>query len=720
MMIQQLFPFILFTSVTWATTKGSLEEDIDVIVIGAGSSGAAAAREFHKWNSNHGTDDEITYAVLEAGDRIGGRVLDIELGGIEYDTPQRTSGGFRKNPSPIQDPWENVGCHCDEPSCLQFNVEVGAGWFTGDDGVDLSQSCVASNTTHFSNESANKYRDLVSKSNPKQFASKKGLLPRDRNTGEKVNCDVCPLNYNRMYALSQGQANDGMGNLSPPLEVNCNSYDGQDDTYGLLDTTTFYGKNEYGVIEQKPLDDESRSFPGLTFQGNQIPVTARFFYEIFWVMKYQCIDYESYEFYNHWKYFDESDTPFLYAPYSMSWTEFDIGWDQMPDNVRWWNVPFYNQRRDFFCNSYKESIESFLDGTSEADLDAKKLYNFIKNFNYFSEFLDGQTMSFMNFGDGGTRTWGYGINYSIDQRGLKSVIEEIMPENSVLFNHRVTSVDWTGNSCTSSHPVQIEVDIYDDYGSIIPKTYCTKRVISTVSLGVLEDRSIDFTPLIDISDSPFKPRFGNLVKIYFRFPEKFWGDEEYITFLMEEDFRRDTTNNNIKGEYFYNLDQFFKNGGEPETNSLFMFMATHDVDLIGVNNPNVTDSEVSEKIWHILDPLRMKYGDDFMEPNCWYFKNWEDDTLFKGAYGIQKFGATYYDHKNFFAPRTNVDDEKVLYISGDSSCFSYWGFIEGAYEAGSRDARLVIRDIMNTTDVSSYSPCYLQREFEHCFEAPCA
>lgn len=330
-------------------------------------------------------------------------------------------------------------------------------------------------------------------------------------------------------------------------------------------------------------------------------------------------------------------------------------------------------------------------------------------------------MSFMNFGDGGTRTWGYNVNYSIDQRGLKSVVEEIMPadENSVLLNHAVTGVNWTGNQCSPSHPVKVSTQFYDGT-STTSKIYCAKRVISTVSLGVLKENSINFMPMIKTSDSPFKERMGNLVKIYFRFPEKFWGDEEYITFLMEEDFRRDTTDKTIKGEYFYNLDHWFKNSsGETDTKSLFTFMSTPDLDLIGVNDPNVDDAEISEKIWNMLDPLRQKYGDDYVEPNCWYFKNWEEDTLYKGAYGVWKFGATYYDHENFFRPRENVDNEKVLYLSGEASCFEHWGYIEGAYEAGSRDARLIIRDIRSTTDVSAFSACYLQRDLQHCFEEPC-
>jgi len=133
--------FLLFlTSSIW-NTRGVEIDVIDVLIIGAGSSGAAAAREFSNWNSNDANED-ISYLVLEANSRIGGRILDVEFGGDDYqDNPMRTSGGFRKNSNSTQDPWENIGCHCDEASCTQLNVEVGAGWFTGDEGVELASSC---------------------------------------------------------------------------------------------------------------------------------------------------------------------------------------------------------------------------------------------------------------------------------------------------------------------------------------------------------------------------------------------------------------------------------------------------------------------------------------------------------------------------------------------------------------------------------------------------
>jgi hypothetical protein len=364
------------------------------------------------------------------------------------------------------------------------------------------------------------------------------------------------------------------------------------------------------------------------------------------------------------------------------------------------------------------------------------MYNFYKNFEYFSEFLGGQDMSFGNFGDDGTRAFGYDIAYSIDQRGLKKVVEKVMPPGeNIKMNHRVTKVYWKSEHpyCSPEYPVLIEVDAKGENDQIIPKDYCAKRVISTVSFGVMAEtpkKDNIFTPTIKMDKSPFTG-LGQLVKVYFRFPETFWKydlDQLFITYVMKEDFRLNEAVKKVKGQYFYNLDNWFINhcdhGEEKfcDTHSLFTFMSTEDLELIGLNDPSVTDDEISNKIWDVLEPLRYRYGDDYVEPNCWEFHDWHNDVNARGAYGVWKRGATYFDHIDFFKPRKLKLKEqpkiKVLYISGEASCFNLWGFIEGAYEAGVRDAKLVINDLLGI-DEPVFSACGLQPEFDKCFLESC-
>lgn len=89
------------------------------------------------------------------------------------------------------------------------------------------------------------------------------------------------------------------------------------------------------------------------------------------------------------------------------------------------------------------------------------------------------------------------------------------------------------------------------------------------------------------------------------------------------------------------------------------------------------------------------------------------DTNQYGAYGVWAKGKTYFDFVDFYKPLTLGTDSSndVVWLSGEHSCMYHWGFIEGAYEAGSRDARFVIKDIMGekASDISTFSACGLQR-----------
>eukprot|EP00581_Thalassiosira_minuscula_P029374 CAMPEP_0183776112 /NCGR_PEP_ID=MMETSP0739-20130205/45993_1 /TAXON_ID=385413 /ORGANISM="Thalassiosira miniscula, Strain CCMP1093" /LENGTH=111 /DNA_ID=CAMNT_0026017885 /DNA_START=44 /DNA_END=376 /DNA_ORIENTATION=+ len=103
---------LLVTTASYSTATTSVK-NVDVIIIGAGAAGAAAAREFKSHNSRKPAH-KISYIVFEAQDRVGGRILDIKLGGDKYtNNPTRTSGGFRTSETGTAPP-TNVGCHCDE------------------------------------------------------------------------------------------------------------------------------------------------------------------------------------------------------------------------------------------------------------------------------------------------------------------------------------------------------------------------------------------------------------------------------------------------------------------------------------------------------------------------------------------------------------------------------------------------------------------------------
>jgi len=352
----------------------------------------------------------------------------------------------------------------------------------------------------------------------------------------------------------------------------------------------------------------------------------------------------------------------------------------------------------------------------------KQVANLIMNWWYYSEYTTRE-ISFFNFPY--DPMWGWKDAYVVDQRGFKEIVYTIMPDrgSEVMFNHEVTNVDYTGtsNECqSSSYPVKVTVKTEG-----MTKYYCTKKVISTLTYGVIdynfkEENGSLFTPKIDTgSPSPWS-KMGYLDKVYFRFPTKFWDtDAEFIMFSMEQDFKNNQNDKTVKCDYFYNLDRFFADVEDAGSHSLFCFLSTPDLELIGVNDPNVSDEDFAEKIWHLLDPLRKAFGENYVEPNCWTFKDWGADKYFRGAYNIWKYGASYFKYEDFYKPRPLQNDatgEAVLYLSGEHSCCYLWGFVEGAFFAGLRDAQFVIKDLYPNlaSSISKFSICGLQREFNDC------
>jgi hypothetical protein len=114
-----------------------------------------------------------------------------------------------------------------------------------------------------------------------------------------------------------------------------------------------------------------------------------------------------------------------------------------------------------------------------------------------------------------------------------------------------------------------------------------KKVISSLSYGVIDynfnkENGSLFSPKIDTGNPSPWSKMGYLDKVYFRFPTKFWNDAEFITFSMEQDFKNNQTAKTVKCDYFYNLDRFFKDVPDAGSNSLFCFLSTGDLELIGL------------------------------------------------------------------------------------------------------------------------------------------
>jgi hypothetical protein len=561
--------------------------------------------------------NKIKYTVLEATGRIGGRIYDVNFGSGTDEKDGGVWGGF--DDSNIG---TSVGCNCNgipvkdlegelPAGCQELVVEVGAGWFTGDAGIKTE--C--------------KPKDLFKK----QKQNKK--------------CDEKRSNINRMYQLAQGQGSRKNGKFRRKknvLLVNCDSYDdeGPVGDFKFLNYANYYGSDDEDDdnFEMEPVNTVDKYLPSFNPRsGAYKDATAAEFLSTFEKSVKACVDPAALAFYEDWyKNTNENGTATSPEDWkaigvnSTNWYVFDQTFSTVPDTstVEWNDKKYVKKQR--FCNYYKDNVQEYMysDGTDQTNITqnkrANQLNQFYTRFIYDSEYL-AEDLSFMNFGVEASRSWQFDINYSIDARGLSVVVKKIMPNNVVKFYHKVTNIDYTGTLCDDpEYPVLVTViDTHDDTETT--KHYCARKVISTVSIGVLQNKEALFEPKINALNSPYE-KMGNLIKLYLRFPTKFWHDGKYLTYVMTEDFRKNDTDNTIKSDYLYNLPTWFKNletdDSKPVNTDLFMFLSSPDISFLGLDDPNITDEFIANKVWRLLEPLRKQYGNNYTDPNCFYYYNW--------------------------------------------------------------------------------------------------
>jgi len=276
--------------------------------------------------------------------------------------------------------------------------------------------------------------------------------------------------------------------------------------------------------------------------------------------------------------------------------------------------------------------------------------------------------------------------------------------------------------------------------------FCAKKVLSTVSVGVMQKQKKLFQPSIQQQakyHSPWREQ-GSLIKVFMRFPTKFWNDHTLMTtYIMKNDFRVNQTDRSVRGNLFHSIDYLLRsnpsivedyvrhyNTTETISTTLLCFISSPDWELTGLEQKQerLTKEYIGEKIWKLLDPLRTQYADTYQDPNCFFYYNWGSDPNFYGSYPVWKPGASLFDHEEFYKPLTVGGKEEttpVVWLSGESSCAYHWGTMSGAYEAGSRDSRVIIQShignkLAKQLNIHTFTACGTQRGHyeDYCLTPP--
>lgn len=241
-----------------------------------------------------------------------------------------------------------------------------------------------------------------------------------------------------------------------------------------------------------------------------------------------------------------------------------------------------------------------------------------------------------------------------DPRGWLPMLEQLnVPEDIIHLGTLVTKIEYDSEAVGGGVTVTAEKD-----GETV--TYKADQVVTTLSLGVMQAdmASLFSPPLPDWKvDELFKFDMNTFTKIFMKFEEQFWGDDEFFMHASPK-----------RGFYphFHNLNSV---GYFPGSNGLLATVTGDESARV----ERLSDAEVAAEITAVLRSL---FGPDVPEPIEIIVPRWRQDPLFRGSYSNWPIGTTAHDHSEL---RTPVGS---LFFAGEHTHPTMTGYVHGALESG--------------------------------------
>lgn len=262
----------------------------------------------------------------------------------------------------------------------------------------------------------------------------------------------------------------------------------------------------------------------------------------------------------------------------------------------------------------------------------------------------------------------------IDKRGFASIVQAMALglSHKPMLNTDVVLIDYSGEG------VKIQTESLDQEGYSTPcHVISARKVISTLSVGVLNKRrSIFYPPFPNekLNDMNSVYEMALFHKAFFAFPEKFWGNKEIISFAMEE---------KGKCQVWQNLDTTkFLHG------SHILFCTVTDMWASRFEELELNDDEIQREV---LKSLKSIYP-DMPDPIDFAYSRWATNRWTFGSYEARIVNGTTSEFEHFIAPIKDISGSNTIYISGSASCKYHYGYVHGAYWAGLRSAKQVLKD----------------------------
>ncbi|WP_374357234.1 flavin monoamine oxidase family protein [Chitinimonas sp.] len=192
------------------------------------------------------------------------------------------------------------------------------------------------------------------------------------------------------------------------------------------------------------------------------------------------------------------------------------------------------------------------------------------------------------------------------------------------------------------------------------------HVVLTLPLGVLQGGAITFSPALPPAKRAAinKLGVGVLNKCYLRFPQVFWPDTDWISYLPELARRG-------QWEEWINIHRF---SGQPV---LLGFNAAQ----FGNEIESWRDADI---VASAMATLRTLFGSSIPAPSDWQITRWASDPFARGSYSFNQVGATPAMRDTLAA---SVGGR--LHFAGEACHRDHFGTVHGAYLSGLRAASMI-------------------------------
>jgi len=344
--------------------------------------------------------------------------------------------------------------------------------------------------------------------------------------------------------------------------------------------------------------------------------------------------------------------------------------------------------RSFFVPDHiteKESFQQTIDRTSSETI-SKLSPEELKCFNWHKANLElscGVDLTEVGREWNEDEVWGFEGDHHMLSEGFQPFVTNMANGVNIRFGVEVEKVvldeelrvggnDWGENIFTDLKKAQGE--FFSEKGGggvqVVSKdgeVFRCDAVVCTAPLGVLKTDMIKFDPPLKQRkrEAIEKVGFGVLNKCALSFEKRFWDDEDFIGHAAEF--------HNKSPIMFTNISRL---DGKPVICAMFggSFAATVE----GWRDEKV----VSE----VLKVLKLIYGVDIPDPIDTFVTRWKSDRYARGSFCYVPPGVTGVEHSELERPCFDKDGNMRLLFAGEHTSTTHPSTIHGAYMSGIREA----------------------------------